>query len=73
MIFIGVDVLEVMDTGIFLDVHMKGVCLKARVRLWTHQCHMAKLRPSLSEVREAQRLIEVGARRGGISPPKAGS
>ena len=24
MIFIGVDVLEVMDTGIFLDVHMKG-------------------------------------------------
>ena len=73
VIFIGVDVLEVMDTGIFLDVHMKGVCLKARVRLWSHQCHMAKLRPSLSEARGVQRLKEVGARRGGISPPKVGS
>ena len=69
---IGVEVLEVMDTGIFLDVHMKGVCLKARVRLWSHQCYMAELRPSLSEARGVQRLKEVGAQKG-ISPPKAGS
>ena len=41
---IPVDRLGVLDFGIVGNIDIKGVCLKARVRLWTHQCQMATLR-----------------------------
>ena len=62
VISIGAEVLHVVDTGMFVNVHMEGVFPKARVRLWSHQCHMAELRPDLSEAGGVQTLREVGAR-----------